>query len=99
MSLETKPYERDKRFEELEEFLGKVKHHILLSKDYNYLAQPQEYRVPKGHYFAMGDNRDNSKDSRYWGFVPDENLKGRAFFIWWSWNDGVQWSRIGTIIK
>jgi signal peptidase I len=93
------PYEQDKRFEELEEFLGNVDHHILLSKDYNYLAQPQEYRVPAGHYFAMGDNRDNSKDSRYWGFVPDANLKGRAFFIWWSWNDGVKWSRIGTIIK
>ena len=93
------PYEKDARFEELEEFLGKVKHHILLAKDYNYLAQPQEYRVPAGHYFAMGDNRDNSKDSRYWGFVPDENLKGRAFFIWWSWNDGLKWSRIGTIIE
>lgn len=92
-------YERDQRFEELEEFLGKVKHHILLSKDWNYMAQPQEYRVPPGHYFAMGDNRDNSKDSRFWGFVPDENLKGRAFFIWWSWNDGLKWSRIGTIIR
>lgn len=92
------PYERDKRFEELEELLGKVKHKILLSKDYNYLAQPQEYHVPKGEYFAMGDNRDNSADSRYWGFVPDKDLKGRAFLIWWSYNHGIQWSRIGTII-
>ena len=41
-------------------------------------------RVPVGHYFMMGDNRDNSDDSRYWGFVPDDHIRGRAFFIWFN---------------
>ena len=47
-----------------------------------YSAEGLVCKVPQGHYFMMGDNRDNSQDSRFWGFVPDENIVGRAFFVW-----------------
>jgi signal peptidase I len=80
------------------EDLGTMTHHILVdrsrevflrpiavfpfSENCRYTAEGVTCKVPPGHYFMMGDNRDNSEDSRFWGFVPDENIVGKAFFVW-----------------
>ncbi len=86
--------------EHLLEDLSSVEHSILVRHDA--FSAEGVYVVPEGSYFVMGDNRDNSNDGRYWGMVPEENLVGKAFFIWMSWDwqyKGVSFERIGTVLK
>ena len=85
-------------FKQFEEKLGDRSHRLLIDDDRpafvpgveefpnrqncRYSVEGVICKVPEGHYFMMGDNRDNSLDSRYWGFVPDKNIVGKAFFVW-----------------
>lgn len=78
------------------EKLGEVEHEIIVTPGMPTING--EFKVPEGQYFVLGDNRDNSRDSRFWGYVPDANLIGRAFFIWMNWDRGPELKRIGTTI-
>ena len=66
--------------------------------------EARDYTFKMDYYWMMGDNRHNSADSRYWGFVPEDHIVGKPIFIWWSSNPdrrgfaGIRWSRLGRIV-
>jgi signal peptidase I len=82
------------------ETLNGVRHYVILDNEMPFKRNFGPVTIPPGYLFASGDNRDNSSDSRVWGFVPEDYLKGQAMFIWYSSKDWKpRFERIGTLIQ
>lgn len=103
-----------KAIEAWQTFIERENHRVGFDADGTVLidgVSSVQYIVERDYLFMMGDNRDNSFDSRFWGFVPEDNIVGKAMFVYWSWDTtipltsvgdklaAIRWSRIGTLIR
>jgi signal peptidase I len=99
---------------EWKEFIEREHHHVQIDSTGKVMidgARASRYTVQHNYYFMLGDNRGNSSDSRFWGYVPDDYIIGEALVVYWSWDPGtytggivdrlrdIRWNRIGTLIR